>query len=318
MSLKAVVSSLDDVPAEAHHLYVEKDGKFVLNLDDIDAHPAVSALKNAHERTKQSRADLAKQIDELKGKIPDDFDPEEWKRLKDREAGIDLLDDIDTDPVSQSRPGNGQSSRREARPPEADPAGGDEDERNAQRRSGSTGRTYSEDEHRAALSRLRQRIDFRHGQTVQELKSSLDQAVKRAESLQKQLNDRLVDTELDRALDEAKVHPAYRKAARALHRSLIHVKQDEDGMFHAVYDDPDVGDREVIKAIKDWGASEEGQYYVKAPESVGSGANGATSAGRKMARNPWKKEFFNVTEQGRIMREDPQKAARMKAEASAL
>ena len=52
MALKAIIDSLDSVEEQFHALYEEKDGKFVLNVDGIEAHPGAAALKAALDRVR--------------------------------------------------------------------------------------------------------------------------------------------------------------------------------------------------------------------------------------------------------------------------
>jgi hypothetical protein len=54
-------------------------------------------------------------------------------------------------------------------------------------------------------------------------------------------------------------------------------------------------------------------YLFGEPGKVGSGTN-PPGAGTGEA-NPWKKDSWNLTQQGKILRDDPAKATRMKAEA---
>lgn len=82
----------------------------------------------------------------------------------------------------------------------------------------------------------------------------------------------------------------------------------------------DVGDDGVVdaKALRD--AIE--AVLRDVPELKGSmtpGKSGAefSAGGGTVDRNPWSKEHFNLTEQGRIMRENPQLAARLMKEAKA-
>jgi len=73
--LKAVVDSIEEVEEQFRPLYQqdEKDSKFYLDAD-VDPREISSLRKEA--------ADRRKALQELKGKIPEDFDAEEWKRLK--------------------------------------------------------------------------------------------------------------------------------------------------------------------------------------------------------------------------------------------
>lgn len=90
MALQTILDTLDDVPEALHAEYKEVDGKFVLDIDGIDAHPAVVNLKTAHERVK---ADKKKAVDELttaKSRLeglPDDFDADAYETLVQQAEG---------------------------------------------------------------------------------------------------------------------------------------------------------------------------------------------------------------------------------------
>ena len=85
MALRSIVDSLDEVPAEFHSEYKPLDGKFVLDVDGIDSHPQVAKLKSAFERVKADKTKLSADLAEAVAKtaeLPEDFDAEEWVRLK--------------------------------------------------------------------------------------------------------------------------------------------------------------------------------------------------------------------------------------------
>jgi hypothetical protein len=84
MALKAVLESIDDLDEVLKAEYTEKDGKFYLDVADVDSHPKVVALKNAHERQKQENTTLKAQVTTLETKfkdVPDDFSVDEYNRL---------------------------------------------------------------------------------------------------------------------------------------------------------------------------------------------------------------------------------------------
>jgi hypothetical protein len=86
MALKTVLESLDGVDDAVKNLYSETDGKFILQVEGVDAHPDVANLKNAYERVKADKAAALQERDAFKAKlsaVPDDFDPEKWGKLKD-------------------------------------------------------------------------------------------------------------------------------------------------------------------------------------------------------------------------------------------
>lgn len=85
MPLKTVVESLDGIEDAYRDLYAEKGGKFILQIDGIDDHPSVVALKNGHTNSKRERDEAKRELAELKRKIealPEDFDADEWARLR--------------------------------------------------------------------------------------------------------------------------------------------------------------------------------------------------------------------------------------------
>jgi hypothetical protein len=96
--LHAVVENLDDVSDSLREYYTEakdKDGKvwFTLALDDdVRTHPSVVALQRAHERQKEINNELKTKNAELEKRVenlPDEFDPEEFNRLKELEKQLE-------------------------------------------------------------------------------------------------------------------------------------------------------------------------------------------------------------------------------------
>jgi hypothetical protein len=78
MGLRTVLDNTDGLDGAVAALYVERDGKFVLDIEGVDEHPEVTSLRNAYARTKEDRekakqdaANLKKQIEELQAGAPD-------------------------------------------------------------------------------------------------------------------------------------------------------------------------------------------------------------------------------------------------------
>lgn len=93
--LKIVRDNLDDVPDALKAFYVEKDEVFTLDLEGIDNHPEVINLKTAHQKVKTKNTTLTAENTVLKSKVaalPEDFDPEEFERLK------AMAEELDKDP----------------------------------------------------------------------------------------------------------------------------------------------------------------------------------------------------------------------------
>ena len=87
MPIKAVVESLDGLDENLQSLYVQDGDKFFLDLDDdsIREHRAVAPLRNAYDRTKSDLQRAREEREAASAKLralPEDFDPDMWKRLK--------------------------------------------------------------------------------------------------------------------------------------------------------------------------------------------------------------------------------------------
>jgi hypothetical protein len=86
MALKTVLETTDGLDESLIPLYIETDGKFVLQIEGVDAHPDVANLKSAYERVKADRDTVKAERDQFKTKaasLPEDFDPEKWSKFKD-------------------------------------------------------------------------------------------------------------------------------------------------------------------------------------------------------------------------------------------
>jgi hypothetical protein len=85
MALKTVLENTDGLDEAILAFYTEKDGKFILDIEGVDAHPDVANLKSAYERTKQDRETVRQERDQYKtlaDSLPADFSPEKWEKVK--------------------------------------------------------------------------------------------------------------------------------------------------------------------------------------------------------------------------------------------
>jgi predicted RNase H-like nuclease (RuvC/YqgF family) len=134
----------------------------------------------------------------------------------------------------------------------------------------------------------------------EELKAQIEQLQaenqKAAEEWQAKMAQMQLDFAIEKALTAAKAKNA--KAVKAL-LDIEKVKLDGEQLL---------GLDDQLKAIQ-----QSDPYLFGETGKVGSGTN-PPGAGNPEA-NPWKKDTWNLTMQGKILKEDPAKATRMKAEA---
>lgn len=106
--------------------------------------------------------------------------------------------------------------------------------------------------------------------------------------------------------------------------SRLRTELREDGTADVVVVDakgePRIGEKGEIMTV-DQLLAEMKENDVFAPafrgsRASGGGATGSGAGGRAVSKNPWSKASLNLTEQARILRDNPAQAARLKAEAS--
>lgn len=120
----------------------------------------------------------------------------------------------------------------------------------------------------------------------------------------------LIDNGLAAALAEAGVsNPVHAKAAAALLRASSQIAVKVEGDARSAM----VGDKPLSEFVKAWSQGDEGKQFVAAQGNSGSGASG--SGGAAGTVNPWAKDTFNLTQQGKILTENPAQAAAFKSAA---
>ena len=141
-------------------------------------------------------------------------------------------------------------------------------------------------------------LEYSAGENA-DLKKQLEQIRADSEAAQTELQTKLERQNYDFRLEKAIMNAGARKAAPV--KALLDTgKISLDGKNLIGFDDQ-------IKALKD----SDGYLFGEAKPSGEPPAGGRTPS---ITKNPWKKENFNLTEQGRIMRENPELAQRMQSQ----
>lgn len=120
-----------------------------------------------------------------------------------------------------------------------------------------------------------------------------------------ELHKRMIDSELNAALDAVKVAAPLRNAAKAVLKAGVDVVEDVETGGYKVVARFGGDELDVVSRVKAWADSDEGQYFVEAPRNSGGGAQGSGRGG-SVAANPWKTN--SLSEQGKLVRENPQLA----------
>ncbi|HEY9659398.1 MAG TPA: hypothetical protein V6C65_13155, partial [Allocoleopsis sp.] len=90
------------------------------------------------------------------------------------------------------------------------------------------------------------------------------------------------------------------------------IQRGEDGRLFVGDEYKQQSLKEYIEAI---GEDENNAHHFKPKGGSGVGASVGTGGGKGVNKNPWAKDSFNLTEQGRIFKQNPDLAHRLMAEA---
>jgi hypothetical protein len=263
--LRAVIESEADIPEALKSEYIEKDGKFYLDLDNsLNTHTAIVPLATALATTKREKKTIQDKLTALEAKIvglPEDFDPSKY---------ADILAELETLRADPNRDKDTEAKLQKER------------------------------------ERYEQRLRDAETKRLADLKAKDDEIAERDGVI----HETLIDGGLTDALVKHGIAKEFMGATRALLRGSVKVKKDDDGKRHAVVD-TDLGEVDIDKFVENWSKSDDGKPFVI--PAKGSGGHGSGN-GRGSEINPWAKDSFNLTEQGRIMQTDKEKAKRfMKA-----
>jgi hypothetical protein len=167
------------------------------------------------------------------------------------------------------------------------------------------------------LQRMRQQLEQRL--TAAEKKRLDEIAAKDVEIQERDATIRTLVAEegLQKALVQAGVDSPFLPATQALLSRAVKVEVDEESGRPRAVVETDLGTVPVEQYVENWAKSDAGKVYVRKPTGGGAGGDGrgATNGSGKRDVNPWAPTTRNLTEQGRLVRDDKQRAERLMREA---
>lgn len=149
------------------------------------------------------------------------------------------------------------------------------------------------------------------------LRAELSEAIAAKDKEANEWKSRYVDKEknivLNSALEDVNVSQPLKKAAALLISSSMIVEEiDGQVLISCVNDGVKMPVKEYVKM---WAETSEGKAFVAAPANGGGGGFGGKTAGVTGGKNPWKKGEINLTEQMRLMKQNPVLAETLKRSA---
>lgn len=288
MALKAVLSEQEfgELGEDVKGLYTQtEDGGYVVDVEGVDDLPTVQGLKSGHQRSKKERDEAKRAYDALKKK----FGP-----LADLED-IDLSD-ADQERLEKVLPFlKGEVDSLEGDDPD-DGKGNKKDTKN-----------------QPDIEKIKQNAR-------KPIERERDEAVAERDALKAQLHANVTDSALTSAVSEIKVAGPFVKAVKAMFKDKVKVVDGEDGPVAMI--EGEYGEQPVSAYLKEWAQTDEGKEFVAARMN-GGGHEGRSSGSSGQIKNPFKKvtaegkpnPAFSMSEQGRLVKDQPDVARRMAKEA---
>lgn len=251
MALKFIHATKDEIPAEHQALYVEKDGKFILDVDGAVPREKLDEFRDTNRAVMKER-------DELKKKF-EGIDPEEAREV------LAMRDDLEKGKLKG-------------------------------------GKTIDEI------------IEQRTGKMKEELTKRATEAETakarlEADLAQVKITDAVTNAALKKGLLQTAVDDIAFRAQTAfrLRDGKVVAVETKNGQEVEAFDKN--GDPLSIDGYVD-GLLTKAPHLFKASEGGGAGQGGGGGGNpANQSKNPWKKEHFNMSEQGVLIKKDPKLAA---------
>ena len=301
MALKAVVKTLEGLSEEVAAEYVEKDGVYVLDLDGVDNHPAVAGLSNALKTERTERKEFEKKFKSLEGKI----------------SGLDLdrLKEIDPDDYASKL----ELLKKYEKEAEKQKTQKLKDEKNWEKLE-----SQLKEQHQNEVNSLQEQFDSEK----QSLTDQIAQITKAGETQKGEMQTSLIkhikNGDLKAEIAKAKGNITILMP----HMSpLVDVRANDKGKYSSVVLD-DKGNprtnnlgqpmsiKELVTEFREKPEFSGAGIFEKAKKPGGSGSQGGTGD-EDVTKNPFKKGAdWNLTEQAKLFKKDPQLAQQLKDEAA--
>lgn len=281
MALKAVLTleeydELDEARQGDYRQNQQKDA-WILELEGVDSHPTVSGMATTIRKFKE----VAPSAKALK-KIIEDADALKtaWDGLdpEDTRESLERLAEIDE--------GNADPNKPDVK-------------------------TLVE----AAEAKLQRKHDKELGKKDDEITALTGDR----DVITGKFTDEMIERELDAGLLHIGSIEGLRDGAKALiekkYKPIVERSEDDDGKisFKAVIR-TELGDESISDFFERWQTLPEADEYVHASGNVGTESRTQDNRKGSRKKNPWSKDHWNLTEQGRILNDNRAAATKMAAE----
>lgn len=299
MGLKLTIDSLDDVKEELQALYKKDGDKFVLDVTNIRSHPSIIKLEGAISKERDARKLADKSLKEMES-LTDGLDLDKLK-------GIDP--DKYTSMVTSLEKFKDEEKKRNNKKLK---------DKNEWEKLGK----QLQDEFSETVNDLKKDHDGKIAVFQEKLdevsKSKDDKISKMLSTLEKEMKDK----EIISAIANEKGSQIILKPHVAPYVKILQEKDGEDFVARVTDEKGivrinDSGDpitiSEFVKELKDKKEFQGEGIFEKDKQDGGSGSGGNQGGDDAGNDNPFAKDSFNLTEQGKLYKKDPVEYKRLKA-----
>jgi len=164
-------------------------------------------------------------------------------------------------------------------------------------------------------------LERKHARALQDVETKRATLEKQLTDREQYISDLILEQELEAGLAHIKAIEELRPGAKALIRARykLSAEREEDEVtgkprYKGVVK-TDLGENSVADFFERWQTEPEAEPYLPASGNAGTGSKSGDGGGGGRKTNPWAKDTFNLTEQGKLVRDNPALAKQMAAAA---
>jgi hypothetical protein len=301
MGLKVIVDSIDDLNDNLKGLYKKSGDKYLLDLNNVNEHPAVSGLSKTMREERDARKKFEKSLKEIQKKA-DGLD-------------LDALKDIDIDEY-KSNIADLEKFKKELLTRNKKKLKDKEQWEKLEKQLQDQNKLDIDDVHDSYLKK----VDS-YKQKLEEITTSKDTEMK---TMLKSLESHLKDKEIISALAEAKgnvpvLMPHISKFVKVIKNSAdeyVSSVIDSEGTQRITDTGEPMTISEFVTELKNKPEFKGEGIFAKETKPGGSGSPGNQSGETgNDEHNPFTKEHFNLTQQMKLKRSNPAEFDRLQAAA---
>lgn len=121
----------------------------------------------------------------------------------------------------------------------------------------------------AKLQTENEDLKFNFTKVQKDLAKQTDTLTSQLKEKDSALTQYLIDSQLTDSLSKVGVLPQFMDATKSLLKSQATIRND-NGSYQAL-----MGEKSISDAVKEWAVSDNGKYFVKAPDNTGGGSSGS-------------------------------------------